>query len=87
MQQAHRTPPPQGDIANRLFNLLTLVAVQQIIKLLRGPEHEGHTLFDVGQVGNEVVAETNGASVVDAAALTGQGQLDGLAAPEGILVT
>ncbi|MNP31364.1 hypothetical protein D3C76_1244830 [compost metagenome] len=51
--------------------------MQQIIKLLRCPQYEGHALIDIGQVGKGGVAETNGASIIDAAALTGQRQFDG----------
>ncbi|MNN96180.1 hypothetical protein D3C81_2151230 [compost metagenome] len=78
---SHASTP--GNIPNRLLNLLALVALQQIIKLLRRPQHESHALVDVGQVGNGVVAKTNSAPVIDGAALASQRQFNGLGSTGG----
>ena len=60
-----------------MFNQVAIRAPQQLIKLRRGLEYEGHALMDVGQIGKVIIAEANGASVFAGAALAGQSQFDG----------
>lgn len=53
-------------------------AVQQLVKLRGCFKHKGHTLVDIGQVGGGVVAELNGAIIVEGAALACKRQLNRL---------
>ena len=57
---------------------MPLSAVQQLVKLRSCFKHEGHTLIDIGQIGGGVVAELNGAAIVEGTALACEGQLNGL---------
>ncbi|MOA56654.1 hypothetical protein D3C78_1806820 [compost metagenome] len=66
LRQAHRTPPTCGDIPKRLFDLIAVAVMQQLVKRCRGLEHKSHALMEVGQVGHEAVVQANGVSIIEA---------------------
>lgn len=63
------------------------VVVEHLIKASRSLEHERHPLIDIRKIRQRIVAKTDGASILSAQALAGEGQLDGLGTPEGKPVT